>query len=98
MHFPHTPREKQRKRSADRARGERRVREAREIRGWGFGRNRSERNRILELVSEIARQGRFCVTSSSGGNMGCFRVGLEDVASIFQERSELKYPQRVLIL
>lgn len=51
-----------------------------------------------ELVSEIARQGRFCVTSSSGGNMGCFRVGLEDVASIFQERSELKYPQRVLIL
>jgi hypothetical protein len=27
--------------------------------------------------------------------LGGMRAGIEDVASIFQERSELKYPQRV---
>ena len=59
MHFPHTPANQNKKRSADRARGERRVREAREIRGWGFGRNRYERNRILEQPCETDRYACF---------------------------------------
>jgi hypothetical protein len=33
-----------------------------------------------------------------GGSLGSFCVGFEDVASIFLERSELKCPQRVLVL
>jgi len=67
--FPAYPREKQRKRSADRGRGERRGSEAREIKGWGFGRNRYERNRILEQIGRVPNDPP--PSTLDGGSTGC---------------------------